>query len=196
MSTSPTLFLLARVVVGALALFALIYSTMYFGRINPKEKIAARVPNYFSTDMTFGYSPADLIAVLKNYQPIDFKDHREFISKDMFYPIFYSISLAVLIACLLPAFPHALVDYRRVHYLWLLPLLAALFDYAENLSMGSALDQYQSPGGAAGTGLMRLASVMTSTKLTLLYASFLVAILGLLCSLWAAVKLLRPAASS
>jgi hypothetical protein len=193
MSNSPTLLLLARCVVGALALFVLLYSSKHFGRINPKEQIAARVPNYFSTDMTFGYSPADLVAVLRNYQPVDFKDHRDFISMDMRYPLFYSISLAVLVACLLPAFPSALVDYRRVHFLWLLPVLAALFDYAENLSMGAALDQYQSSGGTAGAGAMRLASVMTSIKLTLLYATFLVVLLGLLYSVWAAIKLLRSA---
>jgi hypothetical protein len=193
MSASPTLLLLARVIIGALALSALVFSSKYFGRNNPKGQIAARVPNYFSTDMTFGYSPADLIAVLKNYKGEDFDAHRAFISLDMRYPVFYSVSLALLIACLLPALPPSLVAQERVHFIWLLPLFAALFDYAENLSMGAALDRFQSSGGASGAGVMRLASVMTSIKLTLLYATLFVVLLGLLCSLSAAVKLLRSA---
>jgi hypothetical protein len=186
---SPTLFLIARVVVGALALFVVIYSSIYFEQRNPKHRIAACVPNYFSTDMTFGYSPADLVAVLKNYHRKDFVAHREFIKNDMIYPVFYSISLAALIFCLMPA----LADYRRVHFLWLLPLVAALFDYAENLSMRAALDQYQSSAGAAGAGMMRLASVMTSIKLTLLYATFFVVLIGLIFSVVAALKFLRSA---
>jgi hypothetical protein len=189
MSASPTLWLLARVAVGALALSALVFSSKYFDRANPKAKIAARVPNYFSTDMTFGYSPADLVAVLRNYKGEDFDAHRAFISLDMRYPVFYSISLALLVACLLPALP----AQERVHFLWLLPILAALFDYAENLSMGAALDRFQSSGGASGAGVMRLASVMTSIKLTLLYATLFVVLTGMLYSLWAAVKFLRSA---
>lgn len=179
--------------VGALALAALVGSALYFERINPKNEIRAHLKEkYFSTDTTFGYRPRDFYAMLAEYDKggrQDFEAHDRFISLDLYYPLFYALSAAALIACLHPLYEP--LDHGRSHFLWLLPFGAMLFDYAENLSMRHVIRHTRTTPSA----WLTFSSLMTSLKLLFFYAFAFLLALGLLLCVKEVAKLIYAKAT-
>ncbi len=174
------------------ALVVLVASTVALDRLTPLKEIKKRLGDktYISTGMTFGYRPADLYAMLDAYRDESdrvkddakefdyYKAHRFFIALDMIYPLLYSVSLAVMLGCLLPyAAPH---EHAKIHYLTLVPLLAAVFDYLENLSLLAVINGHEADHTARHNGLAAFSSAMTTAKLALLYATLFVVVVGLI----------------
>ncbi len=188
--------------VAALAIVALILVSMLFGRLNPKNKIEAALGNiYISTDMSFGYPPEALYRMLDTYtEENGYKAaHQNSIYLDLVYPWVYAV-LLVLIVAYVQRFSQELTNIK-LHYLWLLPLCAMIFDYAENLSMLWILSLYtkRPPGVSAVSSkiatLVQVSRAMTMLKLLFIYASlFLVlfAIVLLIVELYRFILGSRP----
>ena len=164
------------------ALAILILSTVALARITPLKGIQQRLgEKYVSTGMTFGYRPADLYAMLDEYRQDQdlYKAHRLFIALDMIYPLLYSVSLAVMLGGLVRYAVPADV-YAKIHCLTLVPLLAAVCDYLENLSLLAVINLHEADSSARHNGLAAFSSAMTTAKLLLHYAALFVVVVGLL----------------
>lgn len=192
--------------VAALAVF--LVSTAALDRVTPLKAIARCVgaDNYVSTGMSFGYRVADLYTMLDAYKDpasrrgagcgeADFyKAHRCFIALDMIYPVLYSLSLAVMLGCLLPYVVPPAGGYRP-HYLTLVPLLAGLCDVIENLSLLFVINRHQA--GQKSYWLAAFSSLMTSAKIVLFAATLFVILVGLLMAALAFFRGTKsPAATS
>ncbi|HEY9404863.1 MAG TPA: hypothetical protein VIQ24_19555 [Pyrinomonadaceae bacterium] len=175
----------------ALVIFA--GSTVLLGRFNPKNPIIERLGDrYFSTDQTWCWRPQDLFDMLDMYSPDgkEIRAHIRFIYLDLVYPLIYSVTVAILLAALLPALLPATQTWLR--YLAFLPVVIAVFDYLENLSLLWILQRYSAT--YRPFGLARFSSAMTTVKLFLMWAT---AALLIACLVALVVKLFRnsPAAT-
>lgn len=165
-----------------LAFALMLVATIALDRTNPKNKIRKELCcDYVATDSTLYSIGCDMTCdscaekcepcverMLARYGREHFKAHRSFIKLyDLVYPPFYAVPLTLLLAYFFPVlFPGRGGRYR---WLVLLPLAAMAFDYAENFTMLSVLDNYD-----AGRGLLRatleVSRVFTVLKLALLSA--------------------------
>lgn len=164
------------------ALLLLVASTGALSFLRPKEDIRRRLgAAYFSTDRAFGYRPAELYAMLECYAGDDYKAHKLFIFLDLFYPLLYSFSAAVMLGYLAPLVRAD--DHAPLHLLTLLPLAAALCDILENLSMLLILNLREGNPAGRSNLLANFSSAMTTVKLIFIYATLLLLATGLLALL-------------
>ncbi|HZH33106.1 MAG TPA: hypothetical protein VEY11_20230 [Pyrinomonadaceae bacterium] len=172
---SPDQFLV-RYSSPLLALVILVGASLLLDRFNPKNDIIERLgKGYFSTDQTPFYRPQQLFDMLDRYSEEDRRAHVRFIYLDLIYPLIYSVTAAILLAYLLPVLVPPLP--ARFTYLSLLPFAVAVFDYLENLSLLYILQRY----GANNRpfGMACFSSVMTTSKLFLMYATAALFLIGL-----------------
>jgi hypothetical protein len=100
-----------------------------------------------------------------------FAAHRRFLTfHDRIYPLCYAVPLVLLLAYFYP--PQPAGEGRRFAPLVLLPLLAMLFDYAENQTILSVLDSVETTGQVPLKAL-GWARLFTAAKIILLFASLL-----------------------
>jgi hypothetical protein len=161
------------------ALLVMLGSTYLLGRLNPSaeiEKSISPVP-YVAIGMTFGYEPQAFYRMLDsiNAQPKEKKlkeKYEQFFYYDLIYPWVLAIAGALLIAYL----QHSYNETRAVgpHYLWVLPIVAAVFDNAENISMLILLGRYD---GKPMDGLLGFSRLMTMLKIVFIFAYWVVIIL-------------------
>jgi hypothetical protein len=169
---------IATLPLALVALLVMFGSTYLIGRLNPSdeiEKSISPVP-YVSIGMTFGYEPQAFYRMLDsmNAQPHakELKDkYRSFFYYDLVYPWVLAIAGAILIAYL----QHSYNETRAVgpHYLWALPIVAAVFDNAENISMLIFLGRYD---GKPLDTLLGFSRLMTMLKLVFIFAYWVVII--------------------
>jgi hypothetical protein len=176
------------------------------------QKSLGTVP-FFRAGRSFGYEPQQLYAMLDifNKKPdqkaqgeakeeanketkkeVDGEalknDYLKFFSYDFIYPLIYGFSMALIIAYLQKKLNTEGsgngLEAIRMHYLWVLPLAAMVFDYAENISLIHVIKNYRGEPMPLWVGFSRW---MTMFKLLLVYASYLLCIwliLLLLRDLW------------
>jgi hypothetical protein len=110
--------------------------------------------------------------MLSRYGPAHYEAHRAFLrGYDLVYPVLYGVPLSIILAYFFPVlFPGG---GRRWRWLVLLPLAAVAFDYAENVTVLSALDYYEATRQLS-LGQFQAARLFTAAKLLLLLASALV----------------------
>ncbi|HEX8887614.1 MAG TPA: hypothetical protein VF779_00450 [Pyrinomonadaceae bacterium] len=173
------------------------------------QKSLGTVP-YFRAGRTFGYEPQQLYAMLDvfNQKPDEEAQgeakeeanketkkemdgealrnaYLKFFSYDFIYPLIYGFSMALIIAYLQKKWNTEGsgngLEAIRGHYLWALPLVAMVFDYAENISLIHVIKNYR---GEPMPGWVGFSRWMTMFKLVLVYASYL------LCS-WLVLLLVR-----
>jgi len=185
-----------------LAVLVALVSTVILGYFNPEKKIRENVGDkYLSIGMTFGYRPADLYTMLDGFSEQNTKDERNFLILDLFYPLLYGFSYAILLAYLQRVYPAANVPVR-FHYLWALPLCAMVCDWGENLSMLWIQANYRK--GAQGLGevsnglrwMTEFSRFMTMLKLLFVYATLFMTIFSVLFLIKAGWNALRPARAS
>lgn len=188
-----------------LALLVIGVSTAVLGYFNPEKKIRENVGDkYLSTNMTFGYKPDDLYTMLDGFSEQNRKDTRVFLIADLFYPLFYGFSFAIILAYLQRAYQPA--SPVRFHYLWVLPLCAMVFDWGENLSMLWIQSHYRKGALALGEissslrWMTDFSRTMTMLKLLFIYASLFMSIFSILFLLqagWNGLwRLLQPQKAS
>jgi len=181
-----------NITTGRFALLALgvfLVSTVVLDRLNPEKTIRAN-PNvgdkYLSIGMTFGYKAEDLYTMLDGFSEQNTKDERVYLILDLVYPLLYGLSWAIILAYLQRIYmPTSTI---RNHYLWVLPLCAMVFDWAENLSMIWIQANYRK-GEISNTmrWMTDFSRAMTMLKITFIAASFFVAfalLLGIAASWW------------
>ena len=173
------LFSAANGWVALVALAVLLGSTWVLGRNNPKEEIIQKLGDaYVSTDSDFLYDPAkaEKMFLLYKARPDEeqrelFAAHRRFLTfHDRIYPLCYAVPLVLLLAYFYPPLPPG--EGRRFGLLVLLPLLAMIFDYAENQTILSVLGSVEATGQVPLQALGR-ARIFTAVKIGLLGASLL-----------------------
>lgn len=157
---------------GAVAL--LLYSSWYLGRVSPKNEIMEKLgDDYVSTDTAFLYDTGKAGKMFGRYReaPGLLEAHRRFLSfHDRIYPFCYAVPFVVLLAFFYPPLPPG--EGRRFGLLVLLPLLAMVFDFAENQTVLKVLDAVEATGQAPPATL-KWARLFTALKLGLLGVSFL-----------------------
>lgn len=154
----------------ALAAVAVFFgSFLLLSRTNPKDVVIKKLGgDYVSTDSRF-YGFEKAARMFKLYKKEEnrefFAAHRRFILlHDLIFPPCYCIPLVLLLAYLHPT------GGRSFGWVMLAPLLAMLFDYAENFSVLSVLDAVERTEQVPSVTL-RAAQVFTYLKLSLLIFS-------------------------
>lgn len=175
-----------------LALLVIGVSTAILAYFNPEKTIRENVGDkYLSIGMTFGYKADDLYTMLDGFSEQNRRDTRVYLIVDLFYPLIYGFSFAIILAYLqrtyMPASP------VKSHYLWVLPLCAMVFDWAENLSMLWIQANYRK---GEISNVMRwmtdFSRAMTMLKITFIAASFFIAIVLVIGLILSGLKAMRP----
>lgn len=168
------------VVLTAAALFV-IFTVLMLG-FSPLRAVEARFKEALNHDLFFKagttpYTPRKLFAMLDAYTTEDYRAHYRMLAIDIAYPLVYAFAFSVTIVYLQNYFrpPDATVSPYPVF----VPLLAAIFDYLENLSLYLVLRRYQTKRERAG-GLAVLSATMTILKILFWVASLLIIVAGLL----------------
>lgn len=100
---------------------------------------------------------------------------------DLVYPLIYGFAFALLIAFLWKK-----LDWGQGLLKWviLFPLLGMLFDYGENLSIVSLINQYPNPT----TGTAQIAAYFSLAKWSFVFSTLAATIIGLLAWGWKAIS--------
>jgi hypothetical protein len=124
--------------------------------------------------MPGGYDPSYLFTLLVN---LGQKGRNIYLFKqipfDMIYPFLYGFSFTLLLAYICN---QLFTKSTKVQYLCLIPFIAALFDYAENITIANLL--YTFPYFSVNNA--RLASTFTILKSSVTVLSFVLVLLGVL----------------
>jgi hypothetical protein len=171
---------LSRVSTGWVALAALIIFLLFTALVLPQQasKAARETGGADSPDMSFYYSPGDLYRMAESYGEQGRQAYiRARFTFDLVWPLVYTLFLVTAISWV---FSKAFAPDSHWQRANLVPLVAALFDYLENLSTSLVMARY--PAQTAVVDL--LAPVFTALKWGVLGASFLLLLGGLAAAAW------------
>lgn len=171
---------LRRVSTGWVALSALIIFLLFSALVLPQQAIRSEqeTDSTVSPDMSFLYSPSDLYRMAESYGEQGRQAYvRARFTFDLVWPLVYTLFLTTAISWV---FGRAFAPDSRWHRANLVPLLGALFDYLENLSTSLVMLRY--PDQSAVVDL--LAPVFTALKWSLLAASFILLLGGIVVAVW------------
>ena len=182
MSPSELFLKIASPAVVLAAAFVFVVVTALFFKFNPTQAIEARFKEALNHDLFIRtgmslYGPRKLYAMLDAYTEADYRAHYKSLYLDFIYPLIYALAFAVIIVHLQNQFRPP--DTTISPYPVLLPLVAALADYLENISLYVILRRYQTQHARAGA-LVLFATTMTAIKILLWVASILIILAGLL----------------
>ncbi len=159
---------LILILVGALVLFNILMNTPGLPTSTPSmQKIS---PSFTPFDLQAkGYTAESFTADLNNLGKEGRNIYRNFMLCDIFFPAIYALTFSSLIFLVLGA------SKSWLRWLFLIPLLTALFDYVENIFIAISFVGFPSPDHVA----VNLASGATQIKMIfniLLVLSLLVTI--------------------
>ena len=170
-----------------LALVAFVGFSLISFRLGPYARLGVRITGMPLLDETFLYTPAQVSATLTAYGADGRRAYIAFLVLDMLYPFFYIGALALLLAF---TAPRLLPAGRLAHPLLLIPVVAGIGDWLENVALLSLVLAY--PAGPAPLAL--LAAGITATKLVLVTASLVLATVGVVG--WLAKSLYQRASAA
>jgi len=159
---------------GWVALIALAVFLLFTALVLPQQALAAEktAGEAGSPDMSFYYTAQDLYRMAEAYGEEGRAAYiRARFTFDLIWPLVYTFFLATAISWL---HRWAAASARLPRRLNLAPVLAALFDYLENVSTSLVMLRYPQPTVVVDA----LASIFTVLKWVLVYGSFLVLLLG------------------
>ncbi len=156
---------------GILILFLLVIFTNVWVFPNVAQSFGALSILTKLPDLKFYYDPGELCLLFEGWSYNERQAYKWILFVDMFYPVVY----ASLIYLILKKF------YHKAHrpILFLLPWIAAMFDWGENLSIGYWLFRFP----VCPEKWMVFIPLMTSLKWIFLMISFLWIIFGLIKSM-------------
>ena len=176
---------LHRVSTGWVALSALLVFLSFSALVLPRQASRAEqeTGDTASPDMSFYYSAGDLYDMAEAYGESGRAAYvRARFTFDLVWPVVYALFLTTAVSWIYGrAFPPG-SPWRLAN---LLPLLAALFDYLENVATSIVMLRYPQPTALIDV----LAPVFTVVKWSLLGLSFVLLFGGLVVALW---QRLRP----
>jgi hypothetical protein len=167
---------LRRVSTGWVALMALVIFLLFTALVLPQQVIKSEreTGSTDSPDTTLFYSPGDLYRMAEEYGDQGRQAYvRARFTFDLVWPLVYALFLATAISWV---FGRAFAGGSLWHRARLAPLLAALFDYLENLSTSLVMLRYPEPTAVADL----LAPVFTALKWGVLGLSFALLIGGII----------------
>ena len=170
---------LALGVRGWMALAAVVVFALFTALVLPAQAEAGAfyTVRYPAPDTSLWYSPGDLYAAAQAWGP---DGRAAYVSArvtfDVVWPLVYG---ALLLTTLAWVWARATVSGSRWRRTALLPVLAVMLDYAENICTATAIARYP----ARTPVLAELAPMFTAAKWLTLSASFLLLGIGLILAL-------------
>jgi len=178
---------LYRVSTGKRTLLFLLIFILFSILILPKQSAdaASYGGDVGSPDLSFYYSPEDLNKMAEAYG----EEGRDAYIKarftfDFFWPIVYTLSLTSALSLL---FLRTIPTYSGLRKLNLIPILAMLFDYLENISTSFVMWRYPEKI----TGIAAVAPVFTLLKWVFISMAFILLILGVVSAVRHRITLKR-----
>ena len=171
---------LRSVSTGWVALSALLIFLLFSALVLPRQATRAEqeTGSTVSPDMSFLYSPGDLYRMAESYGEQGRQAYvRARFTFDLIWPLVYTLFLATAISWV---FGQVFAPDSRWQWANLVPLLGALFDYLENLSISLVMLRY--PDQTAVVDL--LAPLFTALKWGFLGASFALLVGGIVVAVW------------
>jgi hypothetical protein len=168
---------LGRVSTGWVTLLALVIFVLFTALVLPGQ--SAKAPGDGSSpDLSLFYTAGDLYAMAESYGPEGRQAYvRARFTFDLVWPLVYTFFLVTAISWI---FGRAFPPDSRWQRANLLPVLGALFDYLENLSTSLVMIRFPAQTPVVDV----LAPVCTFTKWTLLGASFVLLLVGMVVEVW------------
>lgn len=122
------------------------------------EKLGSISGDVGFIDLLFAYTPETVLSMMGSYGDEGRSFYKNFTPTiDLFYPIIYSLFLALLIAFL---FKKSLPAKSKMHYLSVVPLFSWIFDWLENINILIMLYSYPKFPPV----IANLSSIFTSVK--------------------------------
>ena len=171
---------LVKVSVGWVALLALLIFLLFTALVLPQQAARAEqeTGSSDSPDMSLFYAPDDLYQVAESYGKQGRQAYiRARFTFDLVWPLVYTLFLATAISWVFGRASAPDSRWQRANFA---PLLAAVFDYLENLSTSLVMLRY--PDRTAVVDV--LAPTFTALKWGLLGASFLLLFGGIVIAAW------------
>ncbi len=169
---------------GWVALVALIVFLLFTALVLPQQasKSEQETGSAVSPDTSFFYAPADLYAIAESYGEEGREAYiRARFTFDLVWPLVYALFLATAISWVFGKAFASGSPWQRSN---LLPLVAALFDYLENLSTSLVMLRY--PAQTPVVDL--LAPLFTALKWGSLGLSFVLLTVGIVIAAWRWIK--------
>jgi len=171
---------LRRISTGWVALSALIIFLLFSALVLPQQatKAEQETGGADSPDTSFFYTADDLYRMAESYGEQGRQAYiRARFTFDLVWPLVYTFFLVTAIGWV---FGRAFAPGSAWQRANLAPLLGALFDYLENVSTSLVMLRY--PDQTAVVDL--LAPVFTALKWSLLGASFVLLVVGIVVAVW------------
>lgn len=173
-----------RISTGWAALAALVIFLLFTALVLPGQasRAEANTGNGDSPDMSFYYTADDLYQMAEGYGEEGRRAYiRARFTFDLIWPLVYTIFLATGISWLTR---QAFAPGSRWQLANLAPILAALFDYLENISTSLVMMRYPSSTAVVDV----LAPLFTMIKWTLVSGSFLILLISGAAAGWRWVR--------
>jgi hypothetical protein len=170
---------LYRVSTGKRALFFLLFFVVFSALILPGQSAAAEEysADVGSPDLSFFYSAEELYRMAEVYGEEGREAYiRARFTFDLLWPIVYTLFLSTAISW---SFVRAVPTYSGLRSVNLVPILAMVFDYLENISTSLVMWRYPEKI----VGVAAIAPIFTLVKWTLLTVAILSLILGVVYSI-------------
>jgi hypothetical protein len=173
---------MCRISNGWVAASALVIFLLFIALVLPGQAAKADARSAGSPDMSFYYTAHDLYQMADAYGQAGRQAYvRVRFTFDLIFPLLYTLFLCTGISWV----------YRRVFSpgsRWrsanLAPLLAATFDYLENISASLVMARYPTPTAIVD----RLAGVFTMTKWVFVSGSIVLLLVGIAIGIWRWIK--------
>ncbi len=171
---------LRRISTGPVVWIALAVFVLFTALVLPGQSAQANASSAGagSPDTSLFYAPADLYRMAEAYGPAGRAAYiRARFTFDLIFPVIYGAFLMTAVSWLNG---RAFAPASRWQRTNLLPLVGCLFDYLENVSAALVMGRYP----AHTPGLDLLTPAFTALKWTLLAASFMLLLAGVVLALW------------
>jgi hypothetical protein len=175
---------LRRVSTGAVALVALLVFLLFTALVLPQQatKAEQETGSTDSPDTSFLYTPGDLYRMAASYGTEGRQAYvRARFTFDLVWPLVYTLFLVTGTSWVLGKAWAPDSRWQRAN---LTPLVAALFDYLENLSTSVVMLRY--PAQTAVVDI--LAPLFTALKWGLLSAAFVLLVVGAVVAAWRRIR--------
>ncbi len=150
-----------KYLVGLIVLLILFSVLMFFATDYIKTLTGISI-----LDTKFSYKKADVISYFTTYGKSGILTYNKIQIIDTIYPIIYSLSLSSIL--------YRLFSKTKTVSIILIPIIAAYFDYLENILLFISTLQFPN----LDTSIIRIASFSTSLKWSLVYISIVFVIIG------------------
>ena len=180
--------LLQRLSLGSVVLLATLIFIVFTATVLPRQSAAAEAngAGAATPDLSFFYTPTELVRMAEAYG-VDGRQAyvRARFTFDVAWPLVYTFFLVTTTSWL---FRRGFPAESRWQFANLVPLLAALFDFLENMTTSWVMLRFPDQAPLAGI----LASLATPLKWIFVGGSFLLLVVGIVAAIVTAIRRGQP----